>query len=139
MADGNGSDGGSPIPGLSAPVFEETPPSVPNPRKRKHRGDEGEDVNGDAAGPKPTEKKKPISSYWTVADREKIANLIEQHGDDFGAIAAELSQKSFNQVKNYIKGRRDLNDVLDRVLLERAVVASYLTTPTSPSFANRPV
>jgi hypothetical protein len=85
------------------------------------------------------EKKKPISSYWTVADRERIAALIEVHADDFGAIAAELSQKSLNQVKNYIKGRRDLSDVLDRVLLEKAVTASYLTTPVDAPYARNPI
>jgi hypothetical protein len=69
--------------------------------------------------PRAPEKKKPSSSYWTVADRDKLKGLIELHGDDFDSIASELSQKSGNQVRNLIRGRADLARILDQVLKQR--------------------
>lgn len=93
---------------------------VPNPRKRKARLDDGDDETG----AKSTEKKKPISSYWLLADREKLRYLIEQHGDDYDTISAELTQKSGNQVRNYIRGRPDLLDLLDQVLVSKNVLTS---------------
>lgn len=83
-------------------------------RKRKNRMDEGEE--GDS---QPTEKKKPISSYWTVADRERMKDLIEEHADNYDAISKVLSQKSAVQVKNYIKGKPELSEVLNKVLADR--------------------
>jgi hypothetical protein len=93
---------------------------VPNPRKRKARLDEGDDETGS----KSTEKKKPISSYWLLADREKLRDLIEQHGDDYDTISTELTQKSGNQVRNYIRTKAELADLLEQVLISKKVQTS---------------
>lgn len=90
-----------------------------NPRKRKTRPDEGdEDGNG-----KFVEKKKPISSYWHLKDRERMKDLIERYGDDYDTISAELTQKSGNQVKNYIRGRADLAEFLEQVMISKNLTA----------------
>jgi hypothetical protein len=93
-----------------------TDPLSMSSRKRKKGMDEKED----GLTPGKPEKRKPISSYWTVADRDKLKGLIELHGDDFDSIASELSQKSGNQVRNLIRGRADLSQILDQALKQRA-------------------
>lgn len=92
-----------------------TDPLSTTSRKRK----KGVDEKDDGLTPGKPEKKKPISSYWTVADRDKLKGLIELHGDDFDSIARELSQKSGNQVRNLIRGRPDLSQILDQVIKQR--------------------
>lgn len=115
-------EGGTPQNGWAQAITTSTIrlAEVPNPRKRKARQEDGDD---DSA-PKSTEKKKPISSYWLLADREKMKDLIEQHGDDYDTISAELTQKSGNQVRNYIRGRADLSEFLDQVLVSKNLLAS---------------
>jgi len=103
-------------------------PLLTKSRKRKGREpDDGElsvdspSVSAFGSGvtdtPTPVVKRQ-ISSYWHVADRERIKNLLMQHGENWDAIANVLSQKSANQVRNYVRGKPELLSILEERKLQ---------------------
>jgi hypothetical protein len=102
--------------------------SIPKSRKRKARDQDDGDLpidspsvsvfgSGVADTPTPVVKRQ-ISSYWHVADRERIKSLLMQHGDNWDAIANVLSQKSANQVRNYVRGKPELLSILEERKLQ---------------------
>lgn len=111
------------LPGKKPPF-----PLLPRSRKRKGREpDDGElsvdslsvSVLGSGAPETPTPVvKRQISSYWHVADREQIKSLLMTHGDNWEAIAKCLSMKSANQVRNYVRGKPELQGILEERKLQ---------------------
>ena len=111
-------------PGDERPPGKKPPfPLLTKSRKRKGReGDDGDlsvgspSVSAFGSGvtdiPTPVVKRQ-ISSYWHVADRERIKSLLMQHGESWDAIANVLSQKSANQVRNYVRGKPELLSILE--------------------------
>jgi hypothetical protein len=106
-------------PGDERPPGKKPPfPLLTKSRKRKGRElDDGElsvdSLSVSAFGSGVTETptpvaKRQISSYWHVADRERMKSLLMQHGENWEAIANVLSQKSANQVRNYVRGKPEL-------------------------------
>lgn len=103
-------------------------PLLTKSRKRKGREpDDGElsidspSVSAFGSGvtdtPTPAVKRQ-ISSYWHVADRERIKSLLMQHGENWESIANVLSQKSANQVRNYVRGKPELLSILEERKLQ---------------------
>jgi hypothetical protein len=97
--------------------------SITKSRKRKAREPDDGDLSVDSPStsvignlvtetPTPVVKRQ-ISSYWHVADRERIKGLLMLHGENWEAIANVLSQKSANQVRNYVRGKPELLSILE--------------------------
>ena len=116
-------------PGDERPPGRKPPfPLLTKSRKRKGRELDDGDLSVDspsvsAFGSGITETptpvvKRPISSYWHVADRERIKSLLMQHGENWDAIASVLSQKSANQVRNYVRGKPELSSILEERKLQ---------------------
>ncbi len=103
-------------------------PLLTKSRKRKGRDQDDGELSVDspsvsAFGSGVTETptpvvKRQISSYWHVADRERIKSLLMQHGENWEAIANVLSQKSANQVRNYVRGKPELLSILEERKLQ---------------------
>ena len=103
-------------------------PLLTKSRKRKGRELDDGDLSVDSPSvsnfgsgitdtPTPVVKRQ-ISSYWHVADRERIKSLLMQHGENWDAIANVLSQKSANQVRNYVRGKPELLSILEERKLQ---------------------
>ena len=116
-------------PGDERPPGRKPPfPLLTKSRKRKGRELDDGDLSvdspsvstfGSAATETPTPVvKRQISSYWHVADRERIKSLLMQHGENWDAIASVLSQKSANQVRNYVRGKPELLSILEERRLQ---------------------
>ena len=116
-------------PGDERPPGRKPPfPLLTKSRKRKGRElDDGDlsvgspSVSAFGSGvtetPTPVVKRQ-ISSYWHVADRERIKSLLMQHGENWDAIANVLSQKSANQVRNYVRAKPELLSILEERKLQ---------------------
>lgn len=56
------------------------------------------------------EKRKTISSYWSITEANQFPELLHKHGTKWTTIADELATKSATMVRNYFQRNFEKND-----------------------------
>lgn len=128
-----------PVPVVSAPV-----PSSANETDASQENIEESDKFSDSK-----DKKKAITSYWSITEANLFPGLLAEHGTKWTTIADILSTKTATMVRNYFQrnsekhGWGDIVKVADArleakfaaVLGQDAPVGSAVSNNTSPTVA----
>lgn len=84
---------------------EETPIEQPQPAPTNIETESHEPDNSNE-----TDKKKNISSYWSITEANEFPRLLSMYGTNWIAIADSLSTKTATMVRNYFIRNAERND-----------------------------